>query len=127
MTRSCPRCRGTGTLEEPAKDAPRKRIQSAATKLRGRPHVIPAAVRAEVAERAGGVCEACGAYGVHHMHHRKMRSQGGRDEAVNLVHIHSRCHDYIHANPELSYSVGLLVRRWADPAEIAVRLVEWSE
>lgn len=81
---------------------------------------IPKAIRSEVVERAGGYCEVCSLPGPVHIHHRKLRSQGGRNEAVNLIHIHLDCHEDIHHNPERSYALGHLVHGWADPADVPV-------
>lgn len=49
-----------------------------------------------------------------HLHHMKMRSQGGSDDAENLMEVCSPCHDYIHAHPEESYVVGHLIHSWDD-------------
>jgi hypothetical protein len=53
-----------------------------------------------------------------HRHHRKLRKQGGTDDAVNTRDICGSCHKYIHLNPRWSYATGWLVASWADPAEI---------
>ena len=82
---------------------------------------IPASVRKAVITRADGHCEVCGTPGPSHVHHRKLRSQGGRHEPVNLLHIHHTCHERIHANPERSYALGHLVPGWADPADVPVQ------
>jgi hypothetical protein len=75
--------------------------------------VIPSKVRSEVAGRSGGWCE------IDHpnclmratqMHHVLRRSQGGKDDADNLLHLCLMGHDYIHANPALSYESGWLKR-----------------
>jgi hypothetical protein len=42
---------------------------------------------------------------------------------VNLLHLHLHCHEQIHANPERSYSLGLLVHGWADPADVPITRV----
>ncbi|HET6915759.1 MAG TPA: HNH endonuclease signature motif containing protein [Acidimicrobiales bacterium] len=84
---------------------------------------IPADMRRQVKARSRGFCEACGVYGAAHVHHRKLRSQGGRHELPNLLHVHHYCHTEIHANPERSYALGLLVRGWADPADVPVTMM----
>jgi len=81
---------------------------------------IPLAVRRAVKERAQNQCEACGGPGPVHLHHRKLRSQGGLHEAVNLLHVHLSCHASIHANPSRSYLLGHLVRSYDDPALVPV-------
>lgn len=85
------------------------------------PHVANA-----VLGRSNGACEAlatssCVGSG-QHIHHRKLRSQGGEHTAENCVSICHMCHDWIHANPKLSYERGWLVRQWADPAFQPVRI-----
>jgi 5-methylcytosine-specific restriction endonuclease McrA len=46
------------------------------------------------------------------VHHRKIRKQGGSNSLDNLAHLCKPCHDFVHANPELSYELGLLVHQW---------------
>lgn len=88
---------------------------------------IPADVRQAVYTRSEGYCEACGLWGANHVHHRKLRSQGGRHELANLLHVHGTCHERIHANRDgQSYLVGLLVRSTDDPAEIPVIGWRWA-
>lgn len=106
--------------------ARRTPLHRAALPARGRskmPPSIPLAVRREVRARSGGRCEVCAQPAVH-MHHRKLRSQGGRHEAVNLLHLCAACHEGVHANPGRSYSLGLIVPGWADPADVGVIRVE---
>jgi 5-methylcytosine-specific restriction endonuclease McrA len=85
---------------------------------------IPLRVRRIVWARSGYNCEACGLPGADHIHHRKLRSQGGRHDPVNLLHVHHACHEQIHAHPERAYALGLLVRGWADPEAVPVR--QWT-
>lgn len=54
-------------------------------------------------------------------HHRKLRSQGGTDDATNTTDLCDRCHEYVHANPLWAWSVGLIVKSWEDPAERPVK------
>ena len=74
---------------------------------------IPASVRAEVVRRSGGFCEIdhadCTNIAVH-MHHRRLRAQGGRHEAANLLHLCGEAHRMVHANPTLSYEQGWMIR-----------------
>jgi len=82
----------------------------------------PLAIRRAVWARSSGWCECgCGQRAVH-LHHRKLRSQGGRHEAVNLLHLAAGCHRAIHENPELSYALGYLVHSWAEPHN----MLAWS-
>lgn len=59
-----------------------------------------------------------------HRHHRKLRSQGGTDDPVNIMHVTPEQHDWIHRNVGLSYELGWLVHSWDDPAEVPI-LAEW--
>lgn len=88
---------------------------------------IPRRVKQEVADRSGFVCEICRRARAVHPHHRKLRSQGGRHEAANLLHLCSACHSTVHASPDRSYSLGYLVRGWADPAQVPVTVPAVSE
>jgi hypothetical protein len=58
------------------------------------------------------------------VHHRKLRSQGGLDEACNLIALHHHCHNIapnsVHQNPALSYERGWMVPSWGDPAATPV-------
>lgn len=51
------------------------------------------------------------------LHHRKMRSQGGPDLVVNLVHVCNACHRWVHRHVSAAYSRGYLVRSVHDPAD----------
>ncbi len=56
----------------------------------------------DVKARSHGRCEAncadeCTGRG-EHRHHVILRSQGGPDEAWNLLNVCHRCHDWIHHN-----------------------------
>lgn len=92
---------------------------------------IPAEVRDLVWERAQGWCERCGlallrGQGGYSQHHRKLRSQGGPDSPENLVLLcgsgTTGCHGWVHAHPTLAKAAGWMVERWAEPAEVTVRL-----
>jgi len=69
--------------------------------------------RMVVAARSHGRCEArlvgCDGDG-NQAHHILRRSQGGEDTPENLAWVCPTCHDGIHANPQRSYSMGLLRR-----------------
>jgi hypothetical protein len=45
-------------------------------------------------------------------HHRKLKSQGGKDEAANLLPVCSSCHRFIHLFPEMSKGEGWIVPMW---------------
>jgi hypothetical protein len=79
----------------------------------------------EVRHRAMWRCEFCGRGEDHTMvlHHRRLRSQGGRDAVDNLVWIHDACHRWTHDHPARAYDLGWIVRSWADPAEVPVRVL----
>ena len=49
-------------------------------------------LRRKVYERDGGQCVLCGGAGAH-IHHIIFRSQGGKDEAENLVTLCGSCHE----------------------------------
>lgn len=66
------------------------------------------------------ICVVCGEARAVHTHHRKLRSQGGGDEATNTLRTCAACHLAIHANPSESYARGLLVHSWADPADVRI-------
>jgi hypothetical protein len=57
-------------------------------------------------------------------HHRKLRSQGGGDEAENLLSVCASCHREIHAQPAVSYDKGWIVYSWQDPALVKASLPE---
>lgn len=83
---------------------------------------IPVKVREAVKTRADFRCELCRVFGEHlHCHHRRLRSQGGLNEPANLLYVCYTHHNYIHANPELAYEMGWLVKSTDDPALIQVR------
>jgi hypothetical protein len=69
--------------------------------------------RKVVYKRSNGWCEArwegCTKV-ANHAHHMKRRSQGGKDEAENLLAVCAFCHDQIHRNPEKAFDKGHLVR-----------------
>jgi 5-methylcytosine-specific restriction endonuclease McrA len=85
--------------------APRERKPLKATV-----HRIPDSVREATYARDGWLCQWClGAGGRLDLHHKLRRSQGGKDEAANLVSVHRVCHGQIHANPEIARHRGFLV------------------
>jgi hypothetical protein len=75
------------------------------------------ALRALIWNRCEGYCEKCDAKlnpAWWDAHHRLMRSQGGRDEAPNLVALHPACHTLhagaVHEDTGAAYARGLLIR-----------------
>ena len=88
---------------------------------------FPPDVAKVVLSRSNGACEAlvtssCVGRG-QHIHHRKLRSQGGRHSIENCVSICHMCHDWIHANPGISYEWGWLVKSYDHPEETPVRVI----
>ena len=90
-------------------------------------------LREALRERSGGYCEACGwplPVSEWAAHHRLLRSQGGKDELVNLIAIHHSCHNMarnsIHDAPEAAYKAGQLVRMGSEPASTPLRLPDGS-
>lgn len=89
-------------------------------KLQSRPKVkqdppeLREAKRA-VGRRSRGFCEVrtevC-TEEAQHTHHRKLRSAGGSHDPSNLLGVCHACHDFLHANPELSYEHGWLLHSW---------------
>lgn len=71
--------------------------------------------REVVYERSSGRCEVCGQARASEWQHRKNRSQGGRWEAANGLHVCRLCHAYIHANPNEATDEGWTVRSWDSP------------
>lgn len=86
--------------------------------MKARP--LPASVRRQIRDRSGGLCELqCGRTATE-VHHRKLRSQGGRHELSNLLHLCSKDHREAHDNPELAYALGWLVHSWERPEDVPV-------
>lgn len=85
---------------------------------------VPKRVARVVVDRAGGYCEAmccpnCSGR-AEQLHHRKLRSQLGRHEVSNLIHICHNCHSWIHAHTGEAYRIGLLVRGYQEPADVMI-------
>lgn len=75
-------------------------------------------VRAEVANRSGGLCEigldeVCRRKAVL-FHHRLRRAQRGPDTFDNLLHLCDPCHVWLHANTGVAYRRGWLLRSTDD-------------
>lgn len=89
-----------------AKPTPRPKVRKP---LRSVPHPIPASIKGAVFERDGYLCGWCevpgGALDAHHV---KRRSQGGKDQAANLVSVHRICHRFIHENISAARARGFL-------------------
>lgn len=78
--------------------------------------------RVAVRARSQGHCEADPAHSGTHVHHRKLRSQGGTWDPVNLLHLCTRCHQLVHANPRAGHQLGYLVPGHVDPERVPVWL-----
>ena len=61
---------------------------------------IPQSVRDDIQERSNGVCEYCHRQRAAHLHHLKHRSQGGKHEIGNLIHLCVVCHTKVHQEYE---------------------------
>lgn len=85
---------------------------------------MPPEVVETVHSRSLHRCEAKQARGCtgrgEQIHHRKLRSQGGAHDVVNLLDVCHVCHAHIHANPRESYERGTLVRSMRNPGEVPV-------
>lgn len=94
-------------LAEPAEAKPSRKV----SKPKGDSPELKRS-KAEIRRRSGGYCEiihvGCTGF-AQHAHHRRMRSQGGSDEPVNLLDVCTVGHDYIHANPKLAHQRGWLL------------------
>jgi hypothetical protein len=80
---------------------------------------VPPLMRELVWERGKGRCDICGddlSRNRWECHHRKLRSQGGADEPLNLLALHPFCHDKAHGNRDWSRRRGYIVHRNDDPA-----------
>ncbi len=61
--------------------------------------------------RSHGLCELPDCTNrAEHPHHRLRRSQGGTDDASNLLAVCSSCHGAIHDNPAWAYFHGYMIR-----------------
>jgi hypothetical protein len=88
---------------------------------RGPGNEIPSKSRAVVKRRSKGRCELrvaadCGR-AAEHMHHRLSR-RFMNHEPVNLVHICAPCHQFVHDNPQLSYTSGWMLHEWDPVTEL---------
>jgi hypothetical protein len=79
-----------------------------------------------IRDRSDRICERCGGAPATDAHHRRNRSQGGKWEASNLMHLCRDCHAYITTNPTESYEQGWMVRRIDDPSKTPVWLFGWG-
>jgi hypothetical protein len=68
-----------------------------------------AAVKQQIRDRAGDVCEICHERRLAHFHHRLMRSSGGLGTLANGMGCCHLCHAQLHANPAESYANGWLL------------------
>ncbi len=83
--------------------------------------------KALVRSRDGHHCQRCGVSIVDipsSIHHRKLRSQGGLDDAGNMIRMcgtgTTGCHGWAHHNRTLARQDGWIVYRIDNPAEHAV-------
>ncbi len=87
--------------------------------------------RERLAARSDGICEKCGVAQATNWHHRKNRSQGGKNNMGNAMHLcgsgNTGCHGYITEHPAESYDKGWSVRSGFNPADVPVlRRGEWA-
>ena len=80
--------------------------------------------RITLAVRSGGFCEICYVAPATNWHHRKNRSQGGRNELSNAMHLcgsgTTGCHGRVTENPAEAYQFGWSVRSGQNPAEVPI-------
>jgi len=75
-----------------------------------RPEFRQAVIKRDTSCRAEALWRDVPCSGAAHIHHVLMRSQGGKDTLEDCILVCSAHHEAIHANPERSYSLGLLRR-----------------
>jgi len=54
-------------------------------------------MREIVENRSQGICELCMMNRAVEKHHKKLRSQGGLDFPLNLIHLCKQCHVNVHS------------------------------
>lgn len=71
-------------------------------------------VKAEVRRRSGDRCEmpGCKVSPIQHFHHRKLKKQGGPGTVHNCMGLCAAHHQWVHANPKVSYEHGWLLHSW---------------
>lgn len=78
-------------------------------RLTSRPHRIADRIRAATFAMWGETCLWCeqpgGALDLHHV---QRRSQGGKDEPLNLRPLHRKCHSFVHDHPTEAKRRGFL-------------------
>lgn len=84
------------------------------------------AVRQQLEQRSGGVCEICGHQAAEQAHHRRPRGMGStkRPETnlpSNGLMLCADCHRVVEMNRIDSLQRGWVVRQQGDPAEVPVR------
>ena len=84
------------------------------------------AVRQQLEQRSGGVCEICGISAAEQAHHRRPRGMGStrRSETnypSNALMLCAACHLIVEKHRSDSYQHGWVVRQQGDPAEVPVR------
>jgi 5-methylcytosine-specific restriction protein A len=78
-----------------------------------------------VVNRDGGKCLKCRKVATD-VHHRRPRGMGGTSDdhisygMANLVSLCRTCHDWVHANPWPSYTLGWLVKTGEDPDDVPI-------
>lgn len=85
---------------------------------------IPEHVVEQVMLRSGGYCEMWGCQVMpgesfkFDLHHRQARGMGGSrrnlDVAENLLWVHDRCHEHIHAHPDWARAYGYIVSQFEE-------------
>lgn len=98
-------------------------VRLSAPRFRLRRPPMPEGLRDFVWGRDKGLCVICGLPldpDRWECHHRKLRSQGGRDEATNLISLHGSCHAHAHGNRTWARERGYIVHPNDDPATCPV-------
>ncbi|QGJ92060.1 hypothetical protein SEA_KEELAN_96 [Gordonia phage Keelan] len=75
--------------------------------------------RTIVSKRSRGLCEKCGRVATD-MHHRKNRSQGGKWNPANVIHLCRECHAHMTTHPNDGYQGGWMIRGFESEYDIPV-------
>lgn len=109
--------------------SPKPLVTASIGRNNGRRQLDAIAQAAAIPARDQLRCVACSHYGGN-VHHRKRRSQGGSNQASNLLLLcgsgTTGCHGFYHAHPEVAMQLGYLVSQAAAPAQTPVWHLGWG-
>lgn len=86
---------------------------------------VPKEIAQIVVDRADGMCEIMsretGCNGrAEQLHHRQLRSQGGKHDVENMIHICEPCHHWAHMHPAVAYTKGWIVKSTKNPSSVPI-------